>query len=58
MRTPQSYENIWHGVGQIEPPEVFYEEGVLRNMAKFTGKHLCQSLFVSFSGRYEKQAEP
>ena len=29
---------------QKQPPEVFYEKGVLRNFAKFTGKHLCQSL--------------
>ena len=27
-------------------PEVFYKKGVLRNFAKFTGKHLCQSLFL------------
>ena len=26
-------------------PEVFYKKGVLRNFTKFTGKHLCQSLF-------------
>ena len=26
--------------------EVFYEKGVLRNFTKFTGKHLCQSLFL------------
>ena len=26
-------------------PEVFCEKGVLRNFTKFTGKHLCQSLF-------------
>ena len=25
--------------------EVFCRKGVLRNFAKFTGKHLCQSLF-------------
>ena len=25
-------------------PEVFYEKGVLRNFARFTGKNLCQSL--------------
>ena len=30
---------------QKQPPEVFYEKGVLRNFAKFEGKHLCQSLF-------------
>ena len=28
-------------------PEVFCKKGVLRNLAKFTEKHLCQSLFFS-----------
>ena len=28
-------------------PEVFCEKGVLRNFAKFTGKHLRQSLFLN-----------
>ena len=28
-------------------PEVFYKKGVLRNFIKFTGKHLCQSLFFN-----------
>ena len=27
------------------PPEVFCKKGALKNFAKFTGKHLCQSLF-------------
>ena len=27
--------------------EVFCEKGVLRNFAKFTGKHLCHSLFFN-----------
>ena len=27
-------------------PVVFYKKGVLRNLAKFTGKHQCQSLFL------------
>ena len=27
--------------------EVFYKEGVLRSFAKFTRKHLCQSLFFN-----------
>ena len=27
-------------------PEVFFKKGVLKNFAKFTGKHLCQSLFL------------
>ena len=25
------------------------EKGVLRNLAKFTGKHLCQGLFFTFA---------
>ena len=28
-------------------PEAFHEKGVLRNFTKFTGKHLCQSLFFN-----------
>ena len=28
-------------------PEVFYKKGVVKNFAKFTGKHLCQSLFFN-----------
>ena len=30
---------------QKEPPEVFCKKAILKNFAKFTGKHLCQSLF-------------
>ena len=29
-----------------QPPEVFYKKGVLINLAKFTEKHQCQSLFL------------
>ena len=32
---------------------VLYKKGVLKNFAKFTGKHLCQSLFL-----IESQAPP
>ena len=28
-------------------PEVFCKKGVLSNFAKFTGKHLCQSLYFN-----------
>ena len=28
-------------------PQVFCKKGVLRNFAKFTGKHLCQGLFFN-----------
>ena len=30
-----------------QPPEMFYKKSVLRNSTKFTGKHLCQSLFFN-----------
>ena len=29
------------------PPEVFCKKSVLRDFAKFTGKHLCQCLFFN-----------
>ena len=32
---------------QKQSPEVFYKKGVLENFAKFTVKHLCQSLFFN-----------
>ena len=28
-------------------PEVFCKKGVIKNFAKSTGKHLCQSLFLN-----------
>ena len=38
-------------MAQKQPPEVFFEKGVLRNFAKFTGKNLCKSLFFNkFAG--------
>ena len=30
-------------------PEVFCKKGVLRNFARFTGKHLCKSFFYSIN---------
>ena len=30
-----------------QPPEVFCKKDILRNVPKFTGKHLCQSLFFN-----------
>ena len=33
--------------GKGSRPDVFCEKGVLRNFAKSTGKHLCQSLFFN-----------
>ena len=37
----QIYKNI-----QKQLAEVFCKKGVLRNFAKLTVKHLCQSLFL------------
>ena len=37
-------ENLFN---QKQPPEVFYKKGALKNFAKFTGNHLCQSLFFN-----------
>ena len=34
-------------IGQRQPREVFCIKVILRNFAKFTGKHLCQSLFFN-----------
>ena len=28
-------------------PDVFCKKGIFKNFAKFTGKHLCQSLFFN-----------
>ena len=37
-----------HGIfsNQKQPPEVFYKKGVLRNFAKFTGKHCFPGNFA------------
>ena len=37
---------------QKQPPGVFCKKGVVRNFAKFTGKHLCQSLFLNKVAAY------
>ena len=34
-------------INRSSRPEVFCKKGVLRNFTKFTGKHLCQSLFFN-----------
>ena len=40
-KTNKQTKNIIKNEYQKQPPEVFY---VFKNFAKFTGKHLCQSL--------------
>ena len=34
---------------QKQPPGFFYENAVFRNFTKFTGKHLCETLFFNKS---------
>ena len=41
------YYFIWIYQGRSSCPEVFCIKGVLRNIAKLTGKQLCQSLFLN-----------
>ena len=43
-------KKIRHGLWNLvksSRPEVFYKKAVLKNFAKVTGKHLCQSLFFN-----------
>ena len=42
----KNIEHPWYHV-RSSRLEVFYKKGALRNLAKFTGKHLCQSLFFN-----------
>ena len=41
------YQNVKSKYQNISRPEVFCEKGVVRNFAKFTGKHLCQAFFLN-----------
>ena len=42
---------------QKQPPEMFCEKVVPRNFTKFTGKHLCQSLFFNKVAKKETLAQ-
>ena len=46
FRTPSNIIDIWQGSDRSSRPQVFCKKGILRNIAKFTGKHLHQSLFL------------
>ena len=35
------------GILRSSCPEVFRKKGILKNLTKSTGKHLCQSLFFN-----------
>ena len=37
----------WIYLGRSSRPDVFCKKGVLRNITKLTGKHLCQSIFFN-----------
>ena len=45
MKIYDSLKKLNQKVNRSGRPEVFCEKAVLRHFAKFTGKHLCQSLF-------------
>ena len=45
VESPNIYGKALGTSLQKQSLEVFCKKGVLRNFAKFTGKHLCQSLF-------------
>ena len=36
-----------YGGFKRQPPEVFYNKSILKNFAKFTGKHMRRSLFFN-----------
>ena len=42
----------------IHDMEIFCKKGVLRNFAKFTGKHLCQRLFFKKVASCSYRAPP
>ena len=41
------YSHIHKPATRVSRPEVFCKKVVLKNVAKFTGKHLSQSLFLT-----------
>ena len=43
------------GYIQKQQPEVLYKKSVHKNILKFTGKHLCQSLFQVAASEYRQE---
>ena len=40
-------QDVNNSIPRNSRPEMLCKKGVLRNFAKFTGKHYCQSLFLN-----------
>ena len=47
MFSCESCEITWNTFSRSSRPEVFCKKGIIRNFARFTGKHLSQSLFFN-----------
>ena len=47
MKHIKNREDLMQSIIRSSLPEVFCKKDVLRNFTKFTGKHLCQSLFFN-----------
>ena len=47
LKLLHSFVSFWETNYKKQPPECSVRKGVLRNLAKFNGKHLCQSLFFN-----------
>ena len=41
------YKFVWNYLVRSSRPDMFCKKGVLRNIAKLTGKHPCQSIFFN-----------
>ena len=54
----QNYFKISIETSRSSPPEVLHIKGVLRNFAKFTRKHLCQSQISFCREFFENEKEP
>ena len=42
---PVNYSKLLFNLMLKQPPEILYKKGVLKHFVKFTGKHVCRSLF-------------
>ena len=47
IKSSKKKKNVIWTCFRSSRPEMFCKKGVLRNFVKFTGKHLCQSLFFN-----------